>query len=51
MLKHIIGQTIWQLGVLIFLIFMGPTFIPEYADGYDNLIGSDLNAKYYLGQP
>lgn len=51
MLKHIIGQTVFQIIVLIVLIFWGPTFIPEYADEFDDVIGTDLGAKYYMGQP
>jgi Ca2+ transporting ATPase len=32
MLKHIIGQALFQITVLLILLFLGPTFIPEYAD-------------------
>ena len=51
MMKHIIGQAVFQITVLLVLLFFGQTFIPEYADGYDAMIGNNLSAKYYMGQP
>lgn len=42
MMKHIIGQAIFQLVVLILLLFLGPQFIPEYKDEFDDIIGTDL---------
>lgn len=51
MKKHIVGQAIFQIIILLLLMFFGQHIIPEYADEYDNVIGSDLNAKYYMGQP
>ncbi len=50
MLKHIIGQSVFQIIVLLLLMFFGQHFIPEYADGFDSVIGTDLGAKYYNGQ-
>lgn len=50
MVKHILGQAIFQITVLLILMFSGHLIIPEYADEFDNLIGNDLNAKYYMGQ-
>jgi hypothetical protein len=35
MLKHIIGQSIFQLSVLLILVFYGETFIPEEVDALD----------------
>jgi Ca2+ transporting ATPase len=35
MLKHIIGQSIFQITIMLIFIFMGETFIPEYADSND----------------
>ena len=35
MFKHIIGQAIFQLTVLMVLMFAGEKFIPEYADELD----------------
>lgn len=49
MLKHIIGQAIFQLTVLLILLFVGHRFIPEFKDEFDTKIGSDLAAKYYNG--
>lgn len=48
-MKHIIGQAIFQLAVLVLLLFLAPQFIPEFKDGFDDVIGSDLEAKYYRG--
>lgn len=42
MMKHIIGQAIFQLIVLLLLLFIGPSFIPESRDGFDDVIGQDL---------
>lgn len=50
MLKHIFGQAIFQLIVLVLLLFLGQRFIPEYRDSFDDVIGSNLEAKYYNGQ-
>lgn len=36
MMKHIIGQSIFQLIVLSILIFWGELFIPEAVDSYDS---------------
>ena len=41
-MKHIIGQAIFQLAVLTTLLFLAPTFIPEFKDGFDSVIGGDL---------
>jgi P-type Ca2+ transporter type 2B len=38
MLKHIVGQSIFQLIILLVLIFYGEQFIPEYTDSYDSSI-------------
>ena len=50
MIKHILIQSVYQITVLLFLVINGQHFLPEYADDYDSLIGSDLSAKYYNGQ-
>jgi hypothetical protein len=49
MLKHIIGQSIFQL--LLGLLFIAPMIIPEVKDAFDEKIGTDLAAKYYNGVP
>jgi Ca2+ transporting ATPase len=38
MFKHIIGQSIFQLIVILILLFLGDLFIPEYLDSYDTTI-------------
>lgn len=50
MIKHILIQSFYQITTLLFLVMYGQKFLPEYADEYDSLIGSDLSAKYYNGQ-
>lgn len=42
MLKHIVGQVIFQLFILNFILFYGSSFIPEYKDSFDDVIGIDL---------
>jgi Ca2+ transporting ATPase len=50
MLKHIIGQSIFQLIVMIILIFWGELIIPEYVDSYDSSIfAQDPSLKWYNG--
>lgn len=46
MMKHIIGQAIYQLIVIIILVFTGETFIPESADEYDGISGFSYDWKY-----
>ncbi len=36
MIKHILGQSVFQLIVVLFLVFYGDRFIPEYTDSYDS---------------
>lgn len=38
MLKHIVGQAVFQFIVMMILIFSGETFIPEYVDSFDSTI-------------
>ena len=45
MLKHIIGQAIFQLVVMMVVVFMGEQFIPEYVDGHDFV--TDSKDPYY----
>jgi hypothetical protein len=49
MMKHIIFQSLFQIIVLLVLLFAGHLFIPEFKDGFDSVIGSDLEAKYFNG--
>ncbi len=41
MLKHIIGQTVYQLIILLILIFNGDNFLPEYKDQLDYKLQSE----------
>ena len=36
MFKHIIGQSIFQIIVVITLVFVGELFIPEYVGNIDD---------------
>ncbi|CAD8143054.1 unnamed protein product [Paramecium octaurelia] len=45
MIKHIIGQAIYQLTVILILVFLAQEFIPEYADDYDDVIRDRIQEK------
>ena len=50
MFKHIIGQALYQLTVLLVLIFAGEYIIPEYVDKYDStLFASNPEHKWLDG--
>lgn len=52
MFKHIIGQAVYQLAILIILIFDGENFIPEFPDNLDAEIikkNLPLSVKYNGG--
>lgn len=38
MTKHIIGQAIYQVTILLILVFAGDKFLPEYEDAFDEEI-------------
>lgn len=46
MFKHIIGQAIFQLIIMIILVFLGERFIPEYEDAFDFTPGFKPEYKY-----
>lgn len=51
MYKHIIGQGVYQLVILLILVFSGESFLPEYEDTLDSQILQDknpLNFKYNI---
>ena len=35
MYKHIAGQALFQIVILVLIIFWGEHILPEYADGFD----------------
>ena len=45
MLKHIVGQSMYQLAVMLILVFMGERIIPEYVDDHDFV--TDRTDPYY----
>ena len=50
MLKHIIGQSVYQLILILILVFMGELFIPEYVDSYDTeLFAAHPEYKWHNG--
>lgn len=38
MTKHIMGQAIYQVSILLVLVFAGEKFLPEYEDALDEEI-------------
>ena len=46
MFKHIIGQALFQVIILITLLFTGEYIIPEFADDYDTSDGFQTSYKY-----
>jgi hypothetical protein len=46
MYKQIISQVVWQLFVLVAVMFTGHLWIPESYDQMDAVIGTDWSAKY-----
>ena len=46
MFKHIAGQALFQIVVLVLLLFWGEHIIPEYADGFEDTEGFMEDYKY-----
>jgi hypothetical protein len=46
MFKHIFGQALFQLIVLVFLVFYGEHLLHEYSDNFDKTDGFQSNYKY-----
>ena len=36
MFKHIVGQAIYQIIILLILVFAGDLFLPEFGDSFDD---------------
>ena len=50
MLKHIIGQSIFQFTVMMVLVFAGEFIIPEFVDSYDSgMFASHPEFKWHNG--
>lgn len=47
MLKHIIGQAIYQFIIILILLFYGDHFLPEYEDSLDDQLKIDNNPISY----
>lgn len=47
MMKHIIGQAIYQFAIILLLLFYGDHFLPEYRDSLDLQILKDNNPLTY----
>ena len=51
MFKHIIGQSIYQIIVMMVLVFLGEQLIPEYPGRYDDtLFRGHPEFKYHNGE-
>jgi Ca2+ transporting ATPase len=48
MFKNIIGQALFQLIVLLFLVFYGEHLLKEYHDGFDEMDGFRPEYKYSM---
>ena len=46
MFKHILGQSIYQVIVIMILVFSGESWIPEKSDSFDTDKPSELSKKY-----
>ena len=46
MLKHIVGQAVFQFVVLLILVFLTEFFVPEYPDSYDSQPNFQSSFKY-----
>ena len=44
--RQVIGQTTWQLFVVVMMLLTGHLYLPETADGIDSVIGDNWAAKY-----
>ena len=49
MMKNIIIQSVFQIIVLLVILFAGDLFLPEFPDSFDSEIGTNLSAKYHNG--
>lgn len=46
MFKHIIGQAIFQLIILVFLVFFGENLLVEFPDSFDTSANFTRELKY-----
>ena len=50
MFKHILGQSVFQIIIMMILVFMGDKFIPEYPGAFDETVfEGNLDYKYRDG--
>lgn len=47
MFKHILGQAVYQIIILLILVFAGDKFLPEYGDSFDDEINK-AGSKFKL---
>ena len=47
MMKHIIGQAVYQFAIILLLLFYGDHFLPEYKDTLDLQLVKDGNPMSY----
>lgn len=46
MFKFIIGTAICQVAIVLIIVFMGPSFLPEFKDSLDSTVYSGANLYY-----
>ena len=47
MFKHIVGQSIYQIIIIMVLVFTGESWIPEEKDSFDDNKSNELCKKYH----
>lgn len=48
MFKHIIGQSIYQMIIILLFVFAGEKFLPEYPNAkFDNVIHDEIKGEDY----
>ena len=47
MFKHILGQSIYQIIIIMILVFTGESWIPEEKDSFDNDHRNERSKKYH----
>ena len=46
MFKHVIGQALFQIAMLVFLVFAGENLLKEFEDGFDKVDEFEASWKY-----
>lgn len=46
MFKHIVLQAVYQIIIMLIFVFLGPQFLPEYSDSFDEKFLKDSGNPY-----